>query len=62
MGLGLVISALAGQRAEKVLYALLHRCPVLPEDMSEKMRVVEPLYSRKGVCEVLGSRGEPLKV
>lgn len=45
----------------KVLHTLLHRCPsVLPEDMSEKMRVVEPLYSRKGICEVLGSRGELL--
>lgn len=41
----------------------MHRCSsVLPEDMSEKMSMVEPLDSRKGICEVLGNRGEPLKV
>lgn len=54
---------LTGQCAKKALRALLHRCPsVLPEDMSEKMRVLEPLCSRNGLCEVLGNHGEPLKV
>jgi len=28
--------------------------------MSEKMGVVELMYSRKGICEVLGSCGELL--
>lgn len=54
---------LTGQCTKKDLHALLHRCPsVLPEGISEKMRMVEPLYSRKGLCELLGNRGEPLKV
>lgn len=52
-------SRVTGQCAMKVLHALLHGCPsVLPEDMSEKRRVVELWYSRKGLCEVLGSCGE----
>lgn len=56
-------SMVTGQCAMKVFHAMLHGCPsVLPEDMSEKRRVVEFWYSRKGLCEVLGNRGEPLKV
>lgn len=31
-------------------------------DMSEKIRVVGPLFVRKRVYEVLGSRGETLKM
>lgn len=31
-------------------------------DIPEKMRVVEPLFRRKWICEVLGNHGETLKV
>lgn len=31
---------MAGECAKKVLHALVHRCPVLPEDVSAKTRVV----------------------
>lgn len=55
-------SMVTGQYAKKVFHALLHGSPsVLPEDMSEKSRVGELLYSRNGLCEVLGNRGKPLK-
>lgn len=45
------------QCAEKVLHALLHRCLLFCLRTCLKRWVVEPLYSRKGIKEVLGSRG-----